>query len=80
MGEDRIERIKQRAYDYWEEEGRPRGRHKEHWLRAEREIAAEDGSDGREAAAQHHEHPVESVEITTGQEPLEEHIKRTEGP
>jgi len=30
-----------RAYAIWESEGRPHGRDHEHWLRAEREIAAE---------------------------------------
>lgn len=35
------ERIKRRAYELWEEEGRPSGREEEHWRRAEQEIAAE---------------------------------------
>jgi hypothetical protein len=30
-----------RAYAIWESEGRPHGRDYEHWLRAEREIAAQ---------------------------------------
>jgi hypothetical protein len=32
------ERIKQRAYELWEADGRPQGQHAEHWARAEREL------------------------------------------
>ena len=32
------EAIRERAYLIWEEEGRPEGRHLDHWLRAEAEI------------------------------------------
>lgn len=32
--------IQDRAYQIWEEEGRPEGREVEHWTRAEREMAA----------------------------------------
>ncbi|WP_448204362.1 DUF2934 domain-containing protein [Azospirillum sp. sgz302134] len=35
-------RVRERAYALWEQEGRPEGRHIEHWLRATREIAEED--------------------------------------
>jgi hypothetical protein len=31
-------RIQRRAYELWEAEGRPSGRDREHWLRAEAEI------------------------------------------
>ena len=30
--------IRERAYAIWEQEGRPDGRHLDHWLRAEAEI------------------------------------------
>ncbi len=37
---DDVERlIQQRAYELWENEGRPQGREQEHWQQAEREIA-----------------------------------------
>jgi CBS domain-containing protein len=36
------ERIRQRAYELWEEEGRPDGRQEEHWARACREMQMED--------------------------------------
>jgi hypothetical protein len=34
----REQAIRERAYAIWEEEGRPDGRDREHWLRAEAEI------------------------------------------
>lgn len=41
--DDRIERIRQRAHEIWEREGRPHGLEQEHWDRATREIDAEGG-------------------------------------
>ena len=35
MEVNRNEEIRQVAYRIWQEEGRPDGRHHEHWLRAE---------------------------------------------
>ena len=35
------ERIRARAFAIWEQEGRPDGKHLEHWLRAKRLVAAE---------------------------------------
>jgi hypothetical protein len=35
------EKIRARAYAIWEKEGRPDGKHLEHWLRAKRLVAAE---------------------------------------
>ena len=37
------ERIRARAHQLWEADGRPEGREQEHWLAAETEIAREDG-------------------------------------
>ncbi len=37
---DRMERVRRRAYEIWEEQGRPQGRDVEHWLRAEAELTA----------------------------------------
>jgi hypothetical protein len=34
--------IEQRAYALWQREGRPHGRHEEHWHRAAREVEAEE--------------------------------------
>jgi hypothetical protein len=38
---DDEDRIRRHAYAIWEAEGRPDGRHEEHWQRAVQEIAAE---------------------------------------
>ena len=38
MKNARHNEIEQRAYFLWEQEGRPHGRHFEHWLRAEAEL------------------------------------------
>jgi hypothetical protein len=48
-GGDVGERIRQRAYEIWEREGRPEGREQAHWEQAEREIAKARGA--RQAAA-----------------------------
>jgi hypothetical protein len=37
------ERIRTRAYELWEAEGRPEGREVDHWLRAAQELAREKG-------------------------------------
>jgi hypothetical protein len=36
-----LERIRLRAYQIWEQEGRPHGRDREHWHEAERQLAVE---------------------------------------
>ena len=42
---DREERVKQRAQEIWEREGRPEGREQQNWYQALEEIAVEeDGS------------------------------------
>ena len=35
----REQAIRERAYRIWEQEGRPHGKHLDHWLRAEAEVA-----------------------------------------
>jgi hypothetical protein len=35
------DRIRRRAHEIWQREGRPEGRHEEHWARASREVGAE---------------------------------------
>jgi Protein of unknown function (DUF2934) len=41
MSVDRDERIRQRAYEIWEREGRPHGRDEEHWRMAVDELIEE---------------------------------------
>jgi hypothetical protein len=36
-----LQRIRERAYQLWEEEGRPEGRDVDHWLNAEHELLNE---------------------------------------
>lgn len=39
MSEDLDQKIRERAYALWEEEGRPAGRHEAHWHEAARDLA-----------------------------------------
>jgi hypothetical protein len=41
MSDDRDQRIRRRAHEIWEREGRPHGKDAEHWERAVREIDGE---------------------------------------
>ncbi|WP_295046551.1 DUF2934 domain-containing protein [uncultured Paracoccus sp.] len=41
MDHDHQDRIKQRAHDIWEREGRPEGRDADHWSQAEEELRHE---------------------------------------
>ena len=51
MSED-DDAIRLRAYRLWEQEGRPEGRHDEHWKRARAELgASQTGVRGVDAAA-----------------------------
>ncbi|MBB4574932.1 MULTISPECIES: DUF2934 domain-containing protein [Rhizobium] len=36
----REDEIRKRAYSLWEKEGRPEGKHRDHWIRAEHELDA----------------------------------------
>ena len=50
MNSEKQRQIEQRAYALWQAEGRPHGKHEEHWRRAAREIEAEEtAARGREA-------------------------------
>ncbi len=35
---DQVQKIRERAFAIWEEEGRPVGRDREHWLQAKKEL------------------------------------------
>lgn len=41
---DRESRVRMRAHELWEQEGRPEGRDTDHWEQASREIDAEDSA------------------------------------
>jgi hypothetical protein len=51
MSDQHRNRVEQRAYELWEREGRPEGRHDHHWAEAERQIAAEHAQPAPGAAA-----------------------------
>ena len=42
MTSEREQRVKDRAYAIWEQEGRSDGQHQEHWVWAEAEVSAEE--------------------------------------
>jgi hypothetical protein len=42
---DILQRIRERSYQIWEQEGRHEGRHLDHWLPAEHELVAENALD-----------------------------------
>jgi hypothetical protein len=44
MESDRTEKIRARAHQIWEREGRPEGRHEQHWAQAAHEIDNEDAA------------------------------------
>ena len=46
---DEEERIRQRAFELWEEAGRPEGKEYTHWIRARKEIAEEREREARSA-------------------------------
>lgn len=64
MADDRDELIRSRAYELWEAEGSPHGRHDEHWAQAAQEIdEAQDGvPTEQEAQPATKEVPAPSVE------------------
>lgn len=50
MATDRQERIRHRAHEIWEKQGRPHGADYQHWDQATREIDAEDVAAKKPAA------------------------------
>ena len=43
---EKLELIRRRAYEIWEEQGRPDGLHADHWHDAERELAEDERNQG----------------------------------
>jgi len=48
---DMNDRIERRAHEIWEREGKPHGKHDEHWAQAEAEIRAEDEAEKKDKPA-----------------------------
>lgn len=63
MSDQRGDRIRERAYRIWQDEGEPHGRHDEHWARAEQE-APEEGPREDESAADRADAPLPSGTAT----------------
>ncbi len=59
------EAISRRAYELWEHEGRPESRDLHHWLRAERELLAEQGQSNRPSTS------AGSAQANTDTQPLQ---------
>lgn len=51
MSKDREQLIAARAYQLWEEEGRPHGAHERHWIQAVRDVEVELATPKKKAAA-----------------------------
>jgi hypothetical protein len=69
---DREDRIRRRAYEIWEREGRPHGREQEHWDRAVQEIEAEEPEASRGPVAPDpavDERSDPRLDVSTGDEP-----------
>ena len=45
------DRVRERAYQLWEKEGRPEGQHLRHWRRAEEELQGRSPAEGNERAS-----------------------------
>jgi hypothetical protein len=69
----RDDRIRIRAYEIWQREGRPDGRHEDHWVEATREIDEED-------AAEQQSVEVREADRRQGDEGTTDQHPRWEGP
>jgi hypothetical protein len=56
--------IRERAYELWEHEGRPHGRHLDHWIQAERELGSE--SAGVARSSEGNASPLREAESNSG--------------
>lgn len=66
MEADRDDEIRARAYQLWEEEGRPEGRAEQHWFTAREALAVEENQDTtyRPIDSTPDVEPIEAVENT----------------
>lgn len=77
--------VRERAYEIWEEEGRPEGREEEHWRRARREVAIREGAmeDEKEdlESARNYDNKVKQFEKSGRVGPAAEEARRAiDGP
>lgn len=57
------EKIRRRAYELWEREGRPEGKEREHWERARLELADEEGNRSGTGGGTGWTMPVDSADL-----------------
>ncbi|MEO3385355.1 DUF2934 domain-containing protein [Mesorhizobium sp. CAU 1741] len=60
---ERERRIRERAHQIWEQEGKPEGVHEHHWQRAREEIDAEEGATSLERTV------TETIGLAVGEDP-----------
>ena len=73
MDEELQRRIRERAHQLWEHDGRPEGRADEHWERARAELAA----DEREALEQSRDEIIPAAEhVAEGENPIRKRIRK----
>lgn len=94
MATDKTEKIRQRAYEIWENEGRPEGAADRHYAQAIDELMGDDEhetlqdlideddkeDDVRSQASRNPAHAAPVVGITTGEEDTSSVGRGTEGP
>jgi hypothetical protein len=62
------ERIRRRAHEIWEADGRPEGRHEEHWARARREVEEEGAGGSPPEPARPDARPTDTASGSAGPE------------
>ncbi len=73
MADDREDRIRERAQQIWEKEGRPEGQQDRHWSEASAEIDAEE----RIGATDGIEDTELNSDLVTGEDPVEDALLDT---
>ena len=73
MDEELQKRIRERAHQLWEEEGRPEGRADEHWARARAELAGDLGQALKESAD---EIVPDAEHVGKGEQPVRKRIRK----
>jgi hypothetical protein len=87
---NRLDHIRLRAHELWEQEGRPHGREEEHWRQAEREFDAQatpsapaqanEGEGNRTAAHRYNQGTKDFIESGQVDEKAREAAKAVSGP
>jgi Protein of unknown function (DUF2934) len=78
--EHTLERIRQRAYEIWDADGRADGKAGEHWLAAEREVLSSLSarSPAPKASARRKAHKLTLVKTRRVAPPVDPHVAKTD--